>query len=212
MNDISQTAQYRNVVEILVEQEVERQLKKLPAAIKPYVSPVDVITYALNCFKPLYACSKKGADAQLAKARREYGDRITEAVQWGICAVQRDPLRISKPVDMGRITPDEKALDALRDLLNNPILTWEEFIQLLKRTLYVDHLAFQHYRSASPENRPEILGSTSVGSLTWQDYKLRRGGNVGEPKSGNPGEEKSVRNDRPNKALGSQTKNYRLFS
>ncbi|MDY7021849.1 MAG: late competence development ComFB family protein [Cyanobacteriota bacterium] len=87
-----------NVMQILVLQEVDRQLKELSHHQTQYIKPVEVVTYALNRLPPLYASSQEGLGHQLKQAQSKYKPQITVAVRQGIAAVQRDPLRRSTPL------------------------------------------------------------------------------------------------------------------
>ncbi len=82
-----------NVMEILVAQELERQLKAIPQATAAYITKLDVITYALNRLPPLYAASLEGVAYQKEEGKENHKRAIQLAVQRAISAVQRDPLR-----------------------------------------------------------------------------------------------------------------------
>ena len=82
-----------NVMEILVAQEVEQQLKALPQATVEYITQLDVITYALNRLPPLYAASQEGMAYQKEEAKENHQRAIQLAVKRAISAVQRDPSR-----------------------------------------------------------------------------------------------------------------------
>ncbi|MEB3163765.1 MAG: late competence development ComFB family protein [Prochlorothrix sp.] len=112
---------YKNIMEILVEQEVAHQMRKVPPQMVQYVRAVEVMTYALNRLPVLYACSEKGMQLQLKNAKQKYGPQIVQQVHWAIAAVQRDPLRQFKPIQQ----QDQKTLNSLRDLLKDPGLTWD---------------------------------------------------------------------------------------
>ncbi|MDY7021087.1 MAG: late competence development ComFB family protein [Cyanobacteriota bacterium] len=91
-----------NVMQILVLQEVNHQLKELSPNQAEYIKPVEVITYALNRLPSLYASSKEGLCYQLKQAQEEYKPQILQAVRQGIAAVQRDPLRRSTPLMLNK--------------------------------------------------------------------------------------------------------------
>ena len=94
-----------NVMEILVAEEVERQMKRFPSALLEYVKAVEVETYALNRLPPLYAASHEGLEYQKQRAIREFGDKIKTMVRHAFSAVQRDPLRKSTPL----VSEDDRA-------------------------------------------------------------------------------------------------------
>ncbi|MFZ4666370.1 MAG: late competence development ComFB family protein [Prochlorotrichaceae cyanobacterium] len=156
---------YINVLETLVEQEVERQLQTLSFHVRQQVRPIEVITYALNRFHPLYACSDTGVKAQRAKAKEMYGDRIEQAVTWGIRAVQQDPLRHFQPLPTEINPVEQQALNSVRELLNDPNMTWETLSQRLHQKAGRNCNTVQEYA--------KNLQSFDQ-NLSWQDYKSRR--------------------------------------
>ncbi|AFZ44154.1 Late competence development protein ComFB [Halothece sp. PCC 7418] len=98
-----------NVMETLVAQEVEQQLKALPRASAECITKLDVITYALNRLPPLYAASKEGIAHQKEEAKQKHQQAIKSAVKRAITAVQRDPIRrgtrIQSPNDVSAEHP-----------------------------------------------------------------------------------------------------------
>ncbi|MEL7035685.1 MAG: late competence development ComFB family protein [Cyanobacteria bacterium J06592_8] len=97
-----------NVMQILVLQEVNHQLKELSPHQAQSIKPVEVITYALNRLPSLYASSKEGLCYQLKQAQEEYKPEILQAVRQGIVAVQRDPLRRSTPLMLNKQSKSNK--------------------------------------------------------------------------------------------------------
>lgn len=94
-----------NIMEVLVSQEVERQLKALPPAAIAQINQLDVATYALNRLPPLYAASQEGIAHQREEANRKYQEAITSAVQSAIATVQKNPIRHATRI----LSPDEIA-------------------------------------------------------------------------------------------------------
>jgi Late competence development protein ComFB len=108
---------YKNVMEILVDEEIQYQLQHNKSLINKgeTLNFVEVATFALNRLPSLYASSKEGIGKQKARALVHLKLDIRKSVLQGIAAVTRDPLRRSTPI------PDEKAdklLDA-KQTLNN---------------------------------------------------------------------------------------------
>ncbi|MEM1427170.1 MAG: late competence development ComFB family protein [Cyanobacteria bacterium P01_H01_bin.130] len=93
-----------NVMELLVAEEVDRQLRRCPSTLLDYVKAVEVETYALNRLPPLYAASHEGLEYQKDRARRDYGSNIQTTVRQALIAVQQDPLRRSTPL----VTEDDR--------------------------------------------------------------------------------------------------------
>ena len=93
-----QSLSYINVLEIIVIEEVERQIAKLPPHLAKYINPGQVIAYALNRLPALYATSEEGWRRQQLKAKTELKDQIIMAVRQGLAAVQKDPLKVTTPL------------------------------------------------------------------------------------------------------------------
>lgn len=91
---------YRNAIEPLVYEEVERQLQGLPSHLAEYINPVQVIAYALNRLPALYATSEEGWRRQQLRAKKQFGNQIAVAVRQAFAAVQKDPLKVSTPLKL----------------------------------------------------------------------------------------------------------------
>lgn len=137
---------HQNVMETLVYSEIEKQLKFYPKNLKPYLNKVEVATYALNRLPALYASSTQGREQQSRLATQKYKDQIATAVRRAIAAVERDPLRNSKPIisDLEvQYAETHQALQQIqmilqeRNLLDYPkqLVTWENLPGLLRRAL-----------------------------------------------------------------------------
>ncbi len=127
---------YINVMELLVLQEVEHQIKKLPAKLSTHVKPMEVATFALNQLKPLYASSPKGVEHQRERALQDYGDQIVTAVRQGIAAVQRDMLRKTVPLNLDEEGSAQAALEKLKRLLKRDDLNWTNVADVIERSLH----------------------------------------------------------------------------
>lgn len=123
---------YMNVMELLVAEEVEQQLRNLPPRVIKYLKVVEVETYALNRLPALYASSEKGWQHQYDKAKRELRNQIKSAVRQAVAAVQVDPIRSSEPLQLGQGDEATGVLDSLRDLLKQPDLSWDGVINRLR--------------------------------------------------------------------------------
>lgn len=131
VHDVPKRA-YINVMELLVAEEVENQIKGLPPRVLKYLKGVEVETYALNRLPALYASSEKGWQHQYEKAKRELRNQIKSAVRQALAAVQVDPLRTSKPLELSEDALASGALKSLRDLFKQPDLDWEGVIKRLR--------------------------------------------------------------------------------
>jgi archaellum component FlaC len=132
----------RNVMEILVSEEIDRQINRLPNNIKQYLNPIEVATYALNRLPPLYASSQQGFNKQKLKGRSEHSVQITQEVRKGLAAIQKDLLRSSIPLmaqTERNIDQDiQEANQALRELaqfLPERDISWKNIVKLVKPLL-----------------------------------------------------------------------------
>ncbi|MBL1211090.1 late competence development ComFB family protein, partial [Geminocystis sp. GBBB08] len=122
---------YKNVMEILVDEEIQYQLinNKALANIRDSLNLVEVATFALNRLPSFYASSREGIEKQKARGVVQLKGQIRQAVVQGIAAVTRDPLRKSTPL------PKEKTdaiLDAKRTLTKlNDTLPKEELAAIV---------------------------------------------------------------------------------
>ena len=89
---------YRNVMEMLVIEELQRQVEARFHQPLKYTHETQAIAYALNRLPPLYATSIEGWERQLQKAKSELSDQISWAVRWGLAAIENDPLKVGTPL------------------------------------------------------------------------------------------------------------------
>jgi Late competence development protein ComFB len=159
---------HRNVMEMLVAEEIERQIVRLPSNIQKFVNPIEVATYALNRLPALYASSQQGFNKQKLKGRSEHSVKITQEVRKGFAAIQQDLLRNSTPLQAENESEVDKsikeakaALQELADYLPEKDLTWKNVIRLVKPIL-----------AELKEQDPEIINSQKVRSRSsklWED-------------------------------------------
>lgn len=133
-----------NVMETLVHEEIEKQLRFYPKNLRNYLNLTEVATYALNRLPPLYASSVKGMEEQRRVAGRQYRSELTSAVRRAIAAVERDPLRSSEPI-VSEIELNyrgaETTLGQIQELLKrynllepiNKEVTWDNCMPLLRQ-------------------------------------------------------------------------------
>ena len=160
----SANGSYTNVMERLVAKEVARQRAKLPEKLRAYIKSVEVETYALNRLPALYASSKKGWQIQYEKAGEAYAKDIYKAVRQGIAAVQVDPIRASQPLSIRQNDESEAVLITLRNLLNQPKLSWDDVLCECKRLLlphdHPDYPPLEDESKQQAHRRPNTYGST----------------------------------------------------
>ena len=167
-NNQSEDYTHRNVMEVLVADEIERQIVRLPNNIKRFIKPIEVATYALNRLPALYASSQQGFNKQKLKGRSEYSVKITQEVRKGFAAIQQDLLRSSTPLTLENeqeidrsIREAKAALQELADYLPENDLTWKNVIRLVKPIL-----------ADLKEKDPEAINANKVrarNSNLWED-------------------------------------------
>lgn len=135
-----------NVMETLVYEEIDKQLRFYPKNLRTYLNLTEVATYALNRLSPLYASSQKGVEEQRRVAARQYKSEITSAVRRAIAAVERDPLRNSTPIVSEMEVKYQEADNTLKEIeqilrsyelldFTNQALTWENCPKILRKAL-----------------------------------------------------------------------------
>ena len=132
---IKRTQAYQNVMEILVEEEIERRLKQLSPQIAKSINPIEVATYALNRLPPLYASSEKGWKYQKQRGMKELAKQISTVVSRSISAVQKDPIRLSTPLFDSKDPASQQALKRLKKLLLQENLSWWELPRVVEQAL-----------------------------------------------------------------------------
>ena len=132
----------RNVMEVLVAEEIERQMNRLPDNLKKFIKPIEVATYALNRLPPLYASSQKGFNKQKLKGRSQHSGKVSQEVRKGFLIIQQDILRSSTPLLSEKeanqersIKEAEAALQELADYLPEKDLSWQNVLRLVKPIL-----------------------------------------------------------------------------
>ena len=123
-----------NVMELLVAEEVDRQLQDVPPRLARYLKRSEIETFALNRLPALYAASERGVQYQQAKAQEQLRNQITQVVRQAIVAVQGDPLRASQPLQMTVPHPQaDAALKLLQQWMQSPDLTWDRALVALTK-------------------------------------------------------------------------------
>ncbi len=136
---------YFNVMETLVQEEIEKQLKFYPENIKPYMNKIEIATYALNRLPALYASSQLGKQKQLRVAKIQYSKQINSVVRRSLAAIERDPLRQSIPLvsdskEQSKVTDFtlKKIENLLKDYNLLPYdqrLSWDNVTEVIQQAL-----------------------------------------------------------------------------
>jgi hypothetical protein len=126
---------YRNVMEDLVNDEIEHQLRRLPTKLREYICVAEVTAYALNRLPPLYATCEKGWRQQRMRAKQELAGQVTTVVRQALAAIQRDPLRVSTPLRKPDLNSPVYALEELKRILLRADLTWDNAADVVEQSL-----------------------------------------------------------------------------
>jgi hypothetical protein len=133
----------KNAMELLVAEEIKKQLESCSAEIRELVNQVEVATYALNRLPSLYASSEEGLAWQKQRGRKEMQELITATVGEALEVIQKDPARFSTPLLSPERQEIQEAREALQELLdwlwmyqseipkNNT--SWRELIKIVKQ-------------------------------------------------------------------------------
>lgn len=169
MNKPKQDQITRNVMELLVEEEIERQITRLPLPITKYINRVEVATYALNRLPPLYASSQEGFNKQKLKGKAEFSADVTKAVRQGFAAVQKDLLRNSTPLfaeEYRELEEAKKALQELVDFLPHREFSWENLVKVIKPVL----IKLKQQQKLNQE----LTKNTTTSSSLWGNSAYRK--------------------------------------
>lgn len=147
----------QNIMELLVEEEIERQLLSYSSRLRPYLNKVEIATFALNRLPVLYATTQQGKQHLLKVGRKRRKD-IINAVRQGFAAVQRDPIRQSKPLPETSNLPYSQAETALRQL---------EHILLKRNLLDESRLSWRNLVRVTGQALRKVKIRTSIGSTSW---------------------------------------------
>lgn len=164
---------YKNVMETLVNNELDRQLKDLPPKLADYLNRVEVITYALNRLPALYATSEKGWHRQQLRGTSELRNQISTAVRQALVAVRRDPLRATTPLKPEEDQEIQVALQRLRRMLKRDNLSWRNLVDMVEQMVIRSAK-----RGSNPEQKrgstPEQKHRSSSPGYGWNDSYYNR--------------------------------------
>ncbi|MCM1983528.1 late competence development ComFB family protein [Lyngbya confervoides] len=93
----SQAGSYKNVMELVVDEEIDHQTQHFSADFAQSLNRIELATFALNRLPPLYASSVEGVSFQYERAKRELKHQVQEAVQQALQVVAERPERRSTP-------------------------------------------------------------------------------------------------------------------
>lgn len=140
---ISQT--YKNAMELLVNEEIDKQMSSLPSDVKAEINFVEVAAYALNRLPSLYASSEEGFYRQKQRGQTEFQAQIVRVVKEALATIERDPLRFSTPLSTSDNRELQEAKVALAELVDwlwfgrsdaqKEKISYKEAIEMIRETL-----------------------------------------------------------------------------
>lgn len=158
----------RNVMEVLVSEEINRQIERCPENVKRHINRIEVSTYALNRLPALYASSQQGFNKQKIKGRSEYSVQITKAVRQAFAAIQKDLLRYSTPLTSqmdDELDAARSALAELADFFPNGDISWQNLVKLVKPILIERNVK---YRELDPSEKTQCQTSEMWHGSSYQ--------------------------------------------
>jgi hypothetical protein len=93
-----QANSYKNVMELLIDDEIDRQTCSYAQIEAQKFNRIEVATYALNRVPPLYASSQEGIERQYERGMSEFSDRIRATVEQALGKIQQNPHSHSTPL------------------------------------------------------------------------------------------------------------------
>jgi hypothetical protein len=93
-----QANSYKNVMELLIDDEIDRQTCRYSQIDAQTFNRIEVATYALNRVPPLYASSQEGIERQYERGLSEFSDCITATVGQALRKIQQNPHSASTPL------------------------------------------------------------------------------------------------------------------
>lgn len=133
MKNKSVGANYRNAMEPLVAEEIDRQLQKLPGDVAKSINKAEAIAYALNRLPGLYSTTEEGWHWQQKRIGEKSADLVAQAASWGIKAAQRKNKAFSTPLQSQ--SEAEAALQELKELLGRADLSWQNVVAVVAQTV-----------------------------------------------------------------------------
>ena len=174
---------YDNLMELLVDREIERQLAQLPAKVIKTINRFEVATYALNRLPPLYASSMEGWRYQKIRGDNHLRNLIATVVRQSFAAIQKDPIRRSTPLKRAEKTEEyaaKMALQKLRDLLNDRELSWQKLAYAVEQAIskttqlmpYGDVKMSEHEATSLLKQRETVASNKADSSAEESSMRL----------------------------------------
>ena len=133
MKKSSAGSSYRNAMEPLAAEEIDRQLQRLPGDVAKSINKADAIAYALNRLPSLYSTTEEGWHWQQNRMREKSADLLAQAASWGIRAAQRKNKAFSTPLQQQ--SEADAALQELKELLGRSDISWQNVVAVVAQAL-----------------------------------------------------------------------------
>jgi Late competence development protein ComFB len=114
-----QANSYKNVMELLIDNEIDRQTCGYSQTEAQKFNRIEVATYALNRVPPLYASSQEGIERQYERGMLEFSDRVQATVEQALRRIQQNPHPTSTPLPRLEETVEP-----------NPVFSQQEFQEI----------------------------------------------------------------------------------
>lgn len=125
----------RNVLESIVLQEVQGQLKKLAPELQKRYNVTDLVAYSLNRLPPMYVTTQKGWVQSRSRAIKELNHQVIEVVKKALLSCRIDPLKQRQPLPEAELASEPRTLVLLQEFLGNPHLRWDQLPEAIERAL-----------------------------------------------------------------------------
>jgi len=133
MKKSSAGSSYRNAMEPLAAEEIDRQLENMPGDVAKSINKADAIAYALNRLPSLYSTTEEGWHWQQNRMREKSAELLAQAASWGIRAAQRKNKAFSTPLQ--ERSEAEAALAEIKELLGRSDISWQNVVQVVEQAV-----------------------------------------------------------------------------
>ena len=154
--------QPKNVMELLVQEEIEVQLMNLSVQQRMGIHVPQVMAYALNRLPSLYVTSERGWRRQWIQGKSAHPQEITQAVRQAVRAVQRDPLRMMGPLSEHLPEAAEIPMAQLRKMLQEPHLSWSTLVPIIQKLIVEGKMDFPDEVEARAAKRAAARAAQSA--------------------------------------------------
>ena len=128
--------EFTNVLEKLVISVAKSHMQRLEPQLVQKVNLYEVVAYALNHLKPMYATSEQGLQKQRQRAKLELSTQIIQTVRQAILKMISLPPRSATPIPFAKMQENQdKALEELREILKVDELDFTNVASLVARAI-----------------------------------------------------------------------------